>query len=177
MDGRAPARLRLGTRRRVSAPNADGWREILPRQDEGSAFASVECHHDSGPCTQAHKIPAHFHGRCFNCLSHHVVTCRVPRHGLHCRSLGHLTRDCSRSKAAPNGGSRPRHARAATTGPPSERPSVVHQPQMGLRWRRRRRHGGKLMAVITGDKPPASTEDATASTCFLEPDPLAATLC
>lgn len=34
MDGQAPARQRLGVRRRVSAPSTDAWREILSRQEE-----------------------------------------------------------------------------------------------------------------------------------------------
>jgi hypothetical protein len=34
VDGRAPVRQRFGRRERVSTPDADGWREILQRQDK-----------------------------------------------------------------------------------------------------------------------------------------------
>jgi hypothetical protein len=114
VDGRVPAHQRLGTRRRVFAPNADGWREILPRLEVGPAYAPVEPRRGPSPHAHAPRTPAQFHGRCFNCLSlsHRVVTCRLPPCCLRCRGLGHLAKDCGRSKATPDGGGRPRHTRA-----------------------------------------------------------------
>jgi hypothetical protein len=40
VDGHAPVRQRLGRRGRVSTPDADGWREILQRQESRAAAAS-----------------------------------------------------------------------------------------------------------------------------------------
>jgi hypothetical protein len=42
VDGRVPACQHLGCRRRVFASNANGWREILPRQETGPAAASTD---------------------------------------------------------------------------------------------------------------------------------------
>lgn len=61
VDGRVPARYRLGRRGQVSAPKADGWQEILARQDMRPAAAS-----DEKQLPQTRKITAELHGRCFN---------------------------------------------------------------------------------------------------------------
>jgi len=95
----------------------------------GIASDSVEPHYDSGPCKQALKIPAHFHIRCFNCLSlsHCVATCQVRQRCLRCRGLGHIARDCCRPKATLNGGGQPRHARTDHC-QPSQRASLDGTP-------------------------------------------------
>jgi hypothetical protein len=92
VEGRVPARQRLGCRGRVSAPNSDGWWEILHRQEVRPAAVSAE---RQLPPAQK-KIPAELHGRCFNCLSysHRVATCRLPRRCLRCRGFGHIARRC-----------------------------------------------------------------------------------
>lgn len=78
-----PAHQCLDRRGRVSAPNSDGWREILPRQEMRLA-ANAE----------AQKIPAELRDRCFNYLSYSHRCC-LRYHGFR-----HLTRNCKRSKQA-----------------------------------------------------------------------------
>lgn len=70
MDGRVPACHRLGHRGQVSTPNADGWWEILPRQEARPAAASVEDRQGQTQLSHIQKIPAEPHDRCFNCLSY-----------------------------------------------------------------------------------------------------------
>jgi hypothetical protein len=96
VEGRIPARQRLGRRGWVSAPNADGWREILHRQHTGPAATSAELRSGQMQPQQPRKIPAELLGRCFNCMSypHLVATCRLPWRCLRCCGLHHLTRDC-----------------------------------------------------------------------------------
>ncbi|XP_039822757.1 vegetative cell wall protein gp1-like [Panicum virgatum] len=43
VEGRIPARQRLGRHGQISAPNADGWREILPRLE--AQHAVIKVHH------------------------------------------------------------------------------------------------------------------------------------
>ena len=95
----------------------------------GIASDSVEPHHDPGPCKQALMIPAHFHIRCFNCLSlsHCVATCQVPQRCLRCCDLGHIARDCCRPKATLNGGGWPHHA-CTDHRQPSQRASLDGTP-------------------------------------------------
>jgi hypothetical protein len=99
VEGRVPARQRLRRRGRVSAPDADGWREILPQLETQPAVVSVE--HRQKQLPQARRIPAELHDRCFNCLSysHRVATCRLPWRCLRCHGLRHLARECTRPRA------------------------------------------------------------------------------
>jgi len=78
VDGRTPARQRR--RGRISTPDADGWREVLHRQQTGPAATSAVSRTGQLQHLQPRKIPAELHGRCFNCLSssHRVATCRSP---------------------------------------------------------------------------------------------------
>jgi hypothetical protein len=104
VEGRIPARQRLG-RRRVSAPDADGWREILRQQAARPATASPM---PPGParrgrpasCQPPRQIPAELHGKCLNCLSfaHRVATCKLPQRCLRCKGLRHVARDCKQPR-------------------------------------------------------------------------------
>ena len=111
VDGRVPVRQRLGCRGQVSAPNADGWREILQRQETQPTAALTE-----KQLSQARKIPAELHDRCFNCLSYsqRVATCWLPWRCLRCHGYRHLARECkwlrraaTTMSEARGGGSRP----------------------------------------------------------------------
>ena len=192
VDGRVPACQRLGRRGRVSAPNNDGWREILPGQVTGSAAAaSMEPRPSQGQLSQVKKTPADLHGRCFNCLSysHRVATCRLPRRCLRCRGFGHLVKDCRRRNASTSaavGADLPRFS--AHVGPASSQhaprggakgaaPRVVGGAGRGRRQHRRRKTKPKVIGTGApadhADKAPTST----AALCFPEPDPLALALC
>jgi hypothetical protein len=89
-----PANVSVRERGSLPPTSTDGVR-FYPQEDGGPTSASVESRHGSGLRAQVQKIPAQFHGRCFNCLSlsHHVATCRLPRRCLRCRGLGHLAVD------------------------------------------------------------------------------------
>jgi hypothetical protein len=113
VDGCVPTRQRLGHRERVSTANADGWREILPRQETRPAVAPVEPHPIQLP--QARRIHAELRDRCFNCLSysHRVASCRLPRRCLYYHNFRYLARDCKRSSTTTSvakGGNLPRHS-------------------------------------------------------------------
>jgi hypothetical protein len=196
VDGRVPARQRLGTRRQVSAPNADGWRKILPRQEAGPVDASDEPRRGLGLRAQARKIPVQLRDKCFNCLSysHRVATCRLPRRCLRCHGFGHLARNYKQPKSTLKGGGLPRHSARADNPPASQHaprgspPTSDGTAQGGVgcadgsrrRWRRHRRHRGQAATDISMGAPVDYTGDASASTaarCFLEPDPLAEALC
>jgi len=115
VDGRIPARQRLGRRGRVFAPNAHGWWEIFPQHEAKPATASAEPCRDAKHPLQTRKLPAELHGKCFNRLSysHRVATCRLPRRCLRCQGFGHLARDCRWTRhvvaSATTGGDRPWH--------------------------------------------------------------------
>jgi len=115
VDGRIPARQRLGRRGRVFAPNAHGWWEIFPQHEAKPATASAEPCRDAKHPLQTQKVPAELHGKCFNCLSysHRVATCRLPRRCLRCHGFAHLARDCRWTRhvvaSATTGGDRPWH--------------------------------------------------------------------
>ena len=160
VEGRTPRQRRRG---RITAPDADGWQEVLQRQQTGSATTSVVSR--TGQLQRQHprKIPAELFGRCFNCLSatHQVATCRLPRRCLRCRGLHHLARDCKR----------PRHAvapqRVSRGSTCAGRPVQVAVDCAGVGGRRRRhlrRPRGKLARAATssGDKNAATTVEACA---------------
>jgi hypothetical protein len=103
-------------------PNADGWREILPRQEPRPVVASTEPRRGPMQLSHIRKIPTELHDRCFNCLSysHRVATCRLPRRCLRCHDFSHLARDYKRprrsARSMAKGGDLPRHsARGNTT--------------------------------------------------------------
>jgi hypothetical protein len=177
-SGTCPPTPRLGARGQISAPNADGWREILPRLQEGPASAPIEPRRGPG-ARMLRGFPHSFRDRCFNCLSllHLVATCWLPPRCLRCRGLSHLAKDYGRSKATPDADDRPRHARVG------HRPSSLHAPLGGLptvdgttigvvggahgthrRRRRHRRRGGKPAVDIAMDAPADPSDDATTST-------------
>jgi hypothetical protein len=100
VEGRIPAHQRLGRRGRVSAPNAEGWREILHQQEmRPEATSTVPRGPARGGQPASHRpprrIPADLHGRCLNCLSftHRVATCKLPQRCLRCRGFQHIARD------------------------------------------------------------------------------------
>jgi hypothetical protein len=99
VEGRILARQCL-RRRRVFAPDADGWREILRQQATRPATASPV---PPGPARGGRpasrrpprQIPAELHGKCLNCLSsmHRVATCKLPQRCLRCKGLRHVVCD------------------------------------------------------------------------------------
>jgi hypothetical protein len=127
VDGHVLARHSLGRRGRVSAPSANGWREIFPRQEPQVAAASAEPR--CGPTQLPHirKIPTELRDRCFNRLSysHRVATCRLPWRCLRCHEFHHLTRDCKRprrsARSMAKGGDLSRHSARGNTPPASAR--------------------------------------------------------
>lgn len=95
---RVPVHQRLGPHRRASAPDDDGWRKVLPRDDQRQPG-----HGPSRPTgTEARRLPANLRGRCLNCLafSHRVATCRLPRRCIRCHEFWHLACDCKRPRIA-----------------------------------------------------------------------------
>ena len=85
VEGRIPARQRLGCCRRVSALDADGWHEVLHQQETRPTITSVV---PPGPTRGGQptrlrpprRIPVDLHGKCVNCLSstHQVATYSCP---------------------------------------------------------------------------------------------------
>jgi hypothetical protein len=168
VEGRIPARQRLG-RRRVSAPDADGWREILRQQAARPATASPM---PPGParrgrpasCQPPRQIPAELHGKCLNCLSfaHRVATCKLPQRCLRCKGLRHVARDCKqprrvgfqssgvRASGLSNGsvdlgGSHGLGgATTDTTNPGGATTNTTAPATVGRQWRRRQRCRGPL---------------------------------
>jgi hypothetical protein len=128
VEGRAPARQHLGARRRVSAPNTDGWREILPRQEEGHASATAPA--------RARKLKRFPH------ISAADASTASPSHTAW-RLAGYLGVASAAAVLATSLGTviSLRRCRSAGAGlaslvpttdrPPITHPSTVHQPQMG----------------------------------------------
>jgi hypothetical protein len=140
VEGRIPAHQRLGHHGRVSAPNSDGWREILQRPVTQPAAVSSGAHRP-----QARRIPAELVGICFNCLSysHRVATCRLPRRCLRCRGFRHIARDCRR----------PRRPEAASTVVGANSLPHVHAPIDGAAQEvvgGHQRHPASAAAVAAG---------------------------
>jgi len=124
---RVPTHQRLGTRRRVSAPDAEGWQ--------------LQCR---GVVREGWQ--RQLRGRCLNCLSwkHRVATCRLPCRCLRCNGLGHLARACKRPRTVPapgvGDGSRRRRRLGAQAGRrlqppahvgPAESGGAMHVPSAG----------------------------------------------
>jgi hypothetical protein len=117
VDARIPVRQCLGRRRRVSAPNTDGW---WPRRGTKQLL-------------QTRRIPAEFHDKYFNFLSylHRVATCGC--HNVACAATASAT-----SPRTASGQSILQHYRrrvaashdtplvAATHWPPNTRPATAH---------------------------------------------------
>ena len=93
VDGRTPVYQRLGRRGRVSAPNADGWREILLRQETRPAAATTE-----KQLPQAQEIPANV-SILTSSSDQPVAT------ALSALSRRHLARDCKWPRRAATMGS------------------------------------------------------------------------
>lgn len=100
--GRVSVHQRLGPqapprwRRRISAPDAEGWREVLPRQ-LAEPRPSPPPHNPP----RRRRIPEAVRDRCLICLSynHRLATCRAPLRCLRCHGLRHLARDCKRGRS------------------------------------------------------------------------------
>jgi hypothetical protein len=187
--GRIPARQRLSHRGRVSAPNLDGWREILPQQEARPATTSPEPCRDAKQARQTRKVPMELHGRCFNCLSysHQVATCRLPQRCLRCQGFSHLAWDCKwprhTAASAMKDGGRPRHPAHggnstaplhASRGGSSEGLTGGVSRTRQIRWRRRSEpaRGVSFGAPAGCD---GNVAAAAAARCFpaSEQDPLA----
>ncbi|WVZ65897.1 hypothetical protein U9M48_015187 [Paspalum notatum var. saurae] len=147
---RVPARLRLGDagrRTRLSPPDADGWRDVLPGRRPRCSSGSRSGRGSRGSSS---SIPPELWGRCLNCLSsgHQIATCRLPVRCRRCRGFRHVARDCKRRRSpgdsAPDSGdSRPRRNifrswLASPPTPPSSQvwgpaptPPLVVQPRVG----------------------------------------------
>lgn len=100
---RIPIHQRLGAqvpprrRRRISPPDSEGWREMLPQQ----ADTPVTAHVTKSRRPRQHSILEPLRGWCLNCLSftHRIATCHLLRRCFHCRGFGHLARDCKCSRS------------------------------------------------------------------------------
>jgi hypothetical protein len=109
MEGRVPARQCLGrcgqgsAHQRISAPDANGWREVLSRGSVSGAGGARPARRASANQRPPTRYPADLHQKCFNCLSivHRVVNSKLPSHCLRCRGFRHLARDCKRWQAVP----------------------------------------------------------------------------
>lgn len=79
---------------RISDPDYEGWREVLPRQP-----AEQRPPPPRNPPRRRH-IPAALYDRCLNYLSynHRLATCCAPLRCLRCHGLRHLARDCKRGR-------------------------------------------------------------------------------
>jgi hypothetical protein len=174
VDGHIPARQCLGCRGRVSAPDTDGWREILPGWETRLAAALVEPRPKQLP--QAWRIPAELHDRCFNCLSysHRVATCQLPRHCLRCHGLHHIARECKRqprctTTTVVRSADLPQHlARGGKT------LASQHAYHGGHRARTRPRRVLRGTLVEYGNDADDDVDNAgpsVATHCFTEPDP------
>ncbi|KAJ1253589.1 hypothetical protein BS78_K231100 [Paspalum vaginatum] len=107
-------------RARVSPPDQDGWRRVLPPRrctpPQRGASPVLGRH---APPRSSISPPAHLRDQCLNCLSfsHRVATCRLPRRCHRCRGFRHLARDCKRPRRAPGRqGRASRSVRARTDG-------------------------------------------------------------
>lgn len=111
--GRLPVHQRLGARvpprghRRISPPDADGWREVLSRSPDGRPMAKG-CGSPLAARPRAprrRRIPEAMRDRCLNCLSftHKIATCRRPLRCLHCHGP-HFARECKRPRSPTTGG-------------------------------------------------------------------------
>ena len=109
VEGHISAHQCLGCHRRISTPDADGWREILHRQVKRPATASVvRLKPAYGGQPASHRPPRHIptdlDGKCLNCLStsHQVVTCKLSQRCLQCKGIRHIARDCKWPRHAGN---------------------------------------------------------------------------
>ena len=100
---RVPACQRVGAcvplrrRRRVSPPDAEGWREVLHRQAETTPAERAATFKPP----RRRRIAEALRDRCLNCLSysHRIATCHLPLRCLRCRGFQHIARDCKRLRS------------------------------------------------------------------------------
>ncbi|KAG2616687.1 hypothetical protein PVAP13_3NG249566 [Panicum virgatum] len=161
--------------RRFSSPNADGWREVLPRRtDDNSADAGRHPARQPPPPPRR-PLPAELRGRCLNCLSykHRRADCKLPTRCLRCLGFRHLARDCKRPRS-------PRTGNSVARG--HDGPSLAVAAHAGGKRRRRRSRGlgrtrGSISGASTsssGDAVPARAAhgDTVPGTWLLGTDPL-----
>jgi hypothetical protein len=209
-EGRVPARQRLGrrgqgsTHQRISAPDADGWREVLSHGSVSGAGGARPARPASASQRPPTCYPTDLHGKCFNYLStaHRVATCKLPLGYFHCKGFRHLARDCKqRWKVPPSISS----TVGAVPGAIAVVPGAATCGNDGRRRRRRRKrrhrpNGDDTVAATsittdnlgrsagaaqaTSDYTTCAPTDhtskpppSTAALCFLEPDPLALAMC
>jgi hypothetical protein len=111
-DERVPIHHRLDQRvprrgcRRISPPDANGWREVQSRQgDGGGRTAAPRGQARDGRQLRRKKIPDVLKNRCFKCLSfaHCITTCHQPLRCLNCHGTRHMVRECKRPRSPGNG--------------------------------------------------------------------------
>jgi hypothetical protein len=103
MEGRIPAPQRLGRHewgsagQCISAPDADGWREVLPLELVRGFGGAPPAWPTPTSLRHPSRYPTDLYGKCFNCLSttHRVATCRLPPHCLRCKGSGTSHRTAS----------------------------------------------------------------------------------
>ncbi|KAG2566697.1 hypothetical protein PVAP13_7NG175551 [Panicum virgatum] len=189
VEGCIPTRQRFGRHGRVSAPNIDGWRDILPQLEAQPAVVKVQ----QEQLLQLRRIPVVFRDRCFNCLSysHRVATCRLPWHCLRCHGFRHIARECKRLRSAAKGGDPPccpvrginsSASQHATRGDQMVSGGAVRGAATGAgKIRRRRRQRRSTPAGDISMGAPAdffdNTDSATIAYLSPMPDPLELELC
>ena len=75
-------------RQRISAPDVDGWREVLSQGSLSGAEGARPARTASTNQRPPTRYPEDLRGKCFNCLStaHRVATCKLPLRCLHAAS-------------------------------------------------------------------------------------------
>lgn len=106
---RVPTHQRLGSRHHVSAPDADGWRWVLPLEEVQHPAQEPQRQRvvaGSNYVGGRRPLPIVLHGKCLDYLSrsHRVATCRLPRRCLRCCGFGHLAQDHKWQQPGNNGG-------------------------------------------------------------------------
>lgn len=110
VNSRPPVHDRLGLRmsprgrRRISPPDAEGWREVLSQSTPENSGPTPS----TGNATsrrRTRKIPEEMRDKCLNCLSrtHRIATCRHLLRCLRCYSYRYFARDCKRPRTPLNG--------------------------------------------------------------------------
>ena len=141
--------------RRFSSPNADGWREVLPRRT-GDNSVDARRHPARQPPPPRRPLPAELSGRCLNCLSykHRRAVCKLPTRCLCCLGFQHLARDCKRPRS-------PRPGNSVACGHDGPSPAVAAHAG-GKRRRCRSRRLGRTRGSISGASTGSSGDAALA---------------
>ena len=137
--------------RRFSSPNADGWREVLPRRTGDNSVDARRHPARQPPPPPRRPLPAELSGRCLNCLSykHRRAVCKLPTRCLRCLGFRHLARDCKRPRS-------PRTSNSVARGQDGPSPAVA--ARTGGKRRRRRfempgvdkgQHLGPLTVILS----------------------------